>query len=192
MKRLTILVLAVLVVATGSTYAFDGNRKGFVLGGGLGVAAVCNWKVDVDLYGWDLGEVDESRTGVGVQFVIGGAFDERNVLVYEGNVAGFSSELLADESVAQGFNGAAFYHYWGPKGKSVFTAVGLGAYYFKVGDFDPTNPGGALLLGVGYEFSPHWQVGVYFTGGKSSEKYAGLTGDFEHGNLSILFSGIAF
>lgn len=185
-----ILGLATLLIAS-TACGFDGNRKGFVLGGGLGVVPVAHWKVDADFFGINLPEIEEDRVGVGLHFVIGGAFDEHNMLVYEGNASGFKSELL-DEGVGQGFNGAAWYHYFGDPGKTAFTTLGLGLYSFKVGDYDPTNAGGALLLGGGYEFSRHWQVGVYLTFGKTTDSVGPLSADFEHANLSILFSGIAY
>ena len=191
MSRIGVILGLMILLAVSTVCGFDGNRKGFVLGGGAGVVPVCHWKVIVDFFDLNLGEIDENRVGAGLQFVIGGAFDEHNMLVYEGNVSGFTSELL-DESVGQGFNGAAWYHYFGDPGKTAFTTLGVGLYYFKIGDYDPTNAGGALLLGGGYEFSRHWQVGVYLTFGKTSDSAYGLSADFEHANLSILFSGIAY
>jgi hypothetical protein len=191
-RQIIIVLIIFLFVCAVPAYGFDGQRKGFVLGGGLGVAAVAHWSVDVDYFDIGIGKADEDRAGIGVQLVIGGAFDEHNMLVYEGNVAGFTSGLLFDESIGQGFSGASWYHYFGSTGRSAFTALGLGLYYFQVSDFEPTNPGGAVLLGGGYEFSPHWQVGAYVTFGKTTESGFGLNADFEHANLSILFSGIAF
>jgi hypothetical protein len=170
--------MAVLLLAQASV-AFDGNRKGFVLGGGAGLAATANWKVET---------VDESGTGFALQFIIGGAFDEYNMLVYEGNVVSYNSDL-ADGSIAQGFNGASFYHYFGPPGKAAFGAVGIGLTYFKAADFDANDPGFGLLLGAGYEFAKHWQVAAYFSHGKSKE--AG-TWDYDHNHLSIIVSGVAF
>ncbi len=191
MKTAKILIIAICLLMPISSLAFDGNRKGFVLGGGLGFAPVSKWDVDVDFYDLGLGSVDESKVGVAVNFIIGGAFDEHNMLVYEGNVTGFNSDLF-NESVAQGFNGAVWYHYFGPTGKSAFTAVGLGLFYFKVGDYDPTDPGGAILLGGGYEFARHWQVGAYAGFGKTTDSAFGLKGDFTHSQFSILVSAIAF
>ncbi len=40
MKRLICLVLILAVILPASSSAFDGNRKGFVLGGGLGFTPV--------------------------------------------------------------------------------------------------------------------------------------------------------
>ncbi len=191
MRKMLFVFGLTLLALTTSVLGFDGNRKGFVLGGGLGFSPYGKWSVDVDFFGTGLGSYDEDGPGVAVQFVIGGAFDEHNVLVYEGNVVSFASDLF-DEAVSQGFNGAAWYHYFGPAGRSFFSTLGVGFYYFKLGDYDATTPGGAILIGGGYEFAKHWQVGAYLAGGKTSDEAFGFTGKFEHAHLSILVSGIAF
>ena len=115
------------------------------------------------------------------------AFAEHNMLVYEGNVVAYTSDI-ADWSVVQGFNGATWYHYFGRTGKSFFTTLGLGVYYFKVEDFDTNDPGGALLFGGGYEFAKHRQFGLSVAAGRT--KSSGV--DFDHVHISLLISGIAF
>ena len=134
-----------------------------------------------------LRRADKGAVILALGLIIGGAFDEKNMLVYEGNVIGYQSDLF-DESIGQGFNGAAWYHYFSDPGKTPFTTLGLGLYYFKVGDFDATDPKIALLVGGGYEFAKHWQTGVYFSFGQTEE--SGV--DFEHWHLNFMISGIAF
>lgn len=91
----TFILWAVLLLAlaASTSYSFDSQRKGFVLGGGLGISAVLHRSVNVDFYDLELGEAGEERIGLGLHIVIGGAFDEHNMLVYESNVSGFNSEL---------------------------------------------------------------------------------------------------
>jgi len=193
MRRLmlTALVVTLALMLSGSVLGFDGQRKGFVLGGGLGFTPAASWKVDIDYFGQGVVDYDENGAGVAVQFVIGGAFDEHNMLVYEGNVVGYNSDLF-DESIAQGFNGAAWYHYFGETGKSFFTTLGVGFCYYKVGDYDATTPGGAILLGGGYEFSRHWQIGGFLSFGKTTDEALGLEGTFNHSHISVIVSGVAF
>jgi len=186
MKRYVILGAALLVLLATSAQAFDGQRKGFVLGGGAGFTPIASWKADIPVF-FTTVPVDEQKPGFGLQFIIGGAFDERNMLVYEGNAAAYKSDI-ADWNVAQGFNGAAWYHYFGPTGNSFFTTLGLGVYYFKVEDFDANDLGGALLLGGGYEFTQHWQFGLSVAAGRTSVDSV----DFDHMHISLLITGIAF
>ncbi|MCB2229634.1 hypothetical protein KQH82_02885 [bacterium] len=191
MKKSAVVIL-VLLIAVGSSHGFDGQRKGFVLGGGLGFSPATHYEADVSVLSFGVGTVEETKVGLALNIVIGGAFDEKNVLVYEANVVGAQADF-GDQSIGQGFSGATWYHYFGPVGRSVFTAVGLGFYTFKFEDFDSNDPGGGLLLGGGYEFAKHWQIGVYATFGSSSlsdDEF--VDADFDHANISIMISGIAY
>jgi hypothetical protein len=185
-----VMGLVVLMLMASSAMAFDGRRKGFVLGGGLGLAPAASWRGDLDV----TPKFEDSGAGLGLHLVIGYAWDNFNMIVYEGNVVGYSSDAYGVGFTAyQGFNGACWYHYFGPAGKTIFTAVGLGAYTFRgeldfVGiDFE-NDPGGGVLAGAGYEFSPHWQAGVYVSAGQTSEP--GI--DYDHAHINLLVSGIAF
>jgi len=169
-KRLVVAGFLVSMVLVSSASAFDGLRKGFVLGGGLGLAPTASWDADI---------IDDSGTGFGLNLLIGYAWDEYNMIVYEGNIAGYKS--IADIRVSQGFNGASWYHYFGPQGKSFFTTAGLGFYVF---DFDhdsygsgSNDPGAGVLLGGGY-----------LSFGRTSDSFY----DYNHTHISVLVSAVAF
>jgi hypothetical protein len=185
--RLLILVLAVVLLA-GSASAFDNMRKGFVMGGGLGVAPVASWSTSVEIFFVGSVTLDENNAGIGANIVIGYAWDEQNMIVYEANVAATKSDFFIDRQVGQGYSGPVWYHYFKPDDNSFFTAAGLGFYYFKVEDFEENDLGLAYLIGGGYEFARHVQVGAYLSGGKTSDR--GI--DFNHQHLSILVSAVAF
>lgn len=175
--RKVLLVVSLVLLMMASGWSFDGNRKGFVLGGGLGLAPTAKFEIDNTSY-------SHSKAGIGLNLIIGYAWDEMNMIVYEGNIAGYSESGV---DVTQGFNGASWYHYFGPQGKSFFTTVGLGAYVFSIDEYD-ADPGGAILLGGGYEFARHWQVSAYFSVGKTSDGPI----DFNHNHFNILIGGVAF
>ena len=189
-RRIGFVCIVIMILLAVNALAFDGERKGVVLGGGVGFAVAAHWEADINLYGLQ-GSVDEDEVGVAVQFVIGGAFDEHTMLVYEGNVSSFNSTLL-DRQVVQGINGACLYYYFGPTGRSFFVNGGAGFYYFKVEDFEQPNAGGALLLGCGYEFTPHWQVAASLSFGTTSESVPGADAEYTHRNFNLMVSGIAF
>ncbi len=185
-----LLAIGLLMLSAVSTEAFDGKRKGFVVGGGLGIAANSHWEIENT-------PVSEDKAGLGLNILIGYAWDERNMIVYEGNVSAYSSEVassagaffgLGDQTITQGFNGAAWYHYYGDQGKSFFTAFGLGVYVFDVQDFDANDPGAGVLLGIGYEFARHWQAAVYASAGKTTD--AGI--DFKQSHVNVVIDLIAF
>ncbi len=180
MSKQILVCLFLIVLMSSTAFAFDGNRKGFVLGGGIGFSPQGKWTFDALDY-------DESGAGLAFHFIIGGGLNERNLLVYEGNVMAYTSDLF-DQTIAQGFNGASWYHYFGNLGRSFFTTVGLGFYVFDVDEFDSNDPGFGMLLGGGYEFARHWQAGAYFSFGKTSD--AGF--DFTHHHINFLISGFLF
>lgn len=187
--RKMLLVTAIFSIICGSAAGFDGKRKGFVLGGGIGFSPYIHWSVENDLA---FGEDDAA--GAGVNFIIGYAWDEQNMIVYDGQGAAYAK---GDATIAQGGSFASWYHYFGPAGKSFFTTVGLGLYTWQIEDIDANEPGAAFMFGGGYEFSRHWQVGVYISGGKSTLQLASLMGssldfDMTHTTLNVLIGGVAF
>lgn len=182
-RRLAIVLFVFLVVMVSSVSAFNGQRKGFVLGGGIGFAPLVKWSTEVGPF-----DYSESKAGVAVHLLIGYAWDEQNMIVYEGNATGYSDDEVFDEPVTQGFDGAAWYHYYGVAGKSSFTVVGLGLYAFDAGDYKANDPGLGIMLGAGYEFARHWQVGGYISVGRTTDSPL----DFDHANMSVVISTVAF
>jgi hypothetical protein len=190
-----VFLILILVCLAASSFAFDGNRKGFVLGGGIGLAPVSRFSV---------GNYHEDGLGVGVNFVIGYGLDNQNLIVYEGNVSYRNSELfsktgweteyffdggtIGNQMIGQGFNGAAWYHYFTKKKNSFFSTLGAGVCILQTSDFGSNDFGFGFLVGGGYAFSRHWQVGSYFVNGKTSNGYL----DFNHTQLTILFGYIGF
>jgi hypothetical protein len=183
MKKVFVMATVALVLLCGTSMAFNSERKGFVLGGGAGLAVESNFSADLP----DPFEFKDNGVGFGLSFIIGGAFSEKDMLVYEGNVTGWNSDRI-DASITQGFNGAAWYHYFGPAGRSPFTVGGVGLYLFSAEGYEDNDFGLGILVGGGYEFAKHWQVGGYFSFGKTSDPIL----DYNHHHISILVSGIAF
>jgi len=182
MRQIVIAVTMMLVLATGSVSAFDGNRKGFILGGGLGVAPVSKWDGG--------GGFDESKAGGGANFIIGYGWNEFNLIVAEGNISAYDSDYGA--TIYQGFSGACWYHYFQPPGKAFFTTVGLGSYNFEFefsgGGSGSNSPGFGLLGGGGYAFTRHFQAAGYLGWGKTSEPGY----DYDHIHLNVLVSVVGF
>ena len=147
MRKGTLVIALALIGLAGAAFGFDGNRRGFVLGGGFGLAPESSWSTDA------LGTMgnDDNGIGFGMSLIIGGSFGEHDLLVYEGNVTGWNSDVV-HESVTQGYNGPAWYHYYGPTGRSPFTVAGVGMYTFDVSDsWESSNDMGlGFLVGAGY------------------------------------------
>ncbi|MEZ5357374.1 MAG: outer membrane beta-barrel protein [Candidatus Zixiibacteriota bacterium] len=174
-------LVLVLIILVSSAAAFDGQRKGFVLGGGLGFSPVLYSKTDVFDY-------SETNAGVGLNLFLGYAWDEQNMLLYEGNVAGYQSNGYNNSTVVMGFDGISWYHYFDLPGQTFYSTIGLGTYNLQIEDGPDYDLGYGVMIGGGYEFSRHWQVGSYLGFGKTS--YRGVK--TKHIHLNILVSVVAF
>ena len=188
-----VVIVGVLTLLLASTsFGFDGNRKGFVLGGGLGFAPISGWS-GRGTFGAAQVVIDTSeyRTGAGFNFLIGHGWDEKNLIVFEINMSRWNSDLLDNQpTTVQGTIGAVWYHYFGLPGRSFFTAAGLGPYrVIRVASRTmDQSVGGGIMLGGGYEFARHWQLGGYFSTGFSSATY----GNWSYTDFKVLVSAVAF
>jgi hypothetical protein len=187
-----------LLLFAHSASGFDGERKGFVLGGGLGFAPVAEWTRDYGQY-----SNRDNQASLGLHIIVGHAWDDHNMIVYEGNATAFRqreqdvipfpdeelpSLLANDDVLGQGFNGAAWYHYYGEPGRTMFSTVGFGLYVFDHDSRLDSDPGYGVLFGGGYEFSRHWQAGAYFSFGETEREGEA----YKHVHLNVLVTGIAF
>ncbi len=194
MKKI-ICVILVLGVLVPSAFSFDGNRKGFVLGGGVGFSPYSKWSTDspVDRFLRDPIK-SESSNALGWHLGVGYGIDDKYMFLLEWNAVGWDSHFW-NQTMFQDFLGVSIYRYFGPPGKSVFYTLGAGMYGFEgekiislKDDELYTNPRFGFKFGGGYSFSKHWQVGAYCTIGKSG----GGDRDFNLLHTNVLVSGFAF
>lgn len=186
MKRILSAGLLVLLFASGAAAIVDGQRRGIVIGGGLGIAPVARW---------DDGRVHENHHALALQFFAGYGIDNRNVIVLEVNGTVYSSPRYNstwlwgtdDILTAQSFEGVAWYHYYRPAGRSFFTTVGAGMFAFDRGRKYYSDRGPGYQLGGGFEFFRHIQLGLYFMGGRTWD-----ASDYTHMNVSFILTGVLY
>ncbi len=183
--RSVIIVSLVVLLGAASTFAFDGKRKGFIVGGGLGFAPSIQWSQSSSYYEHRFGDAKD-ESGIGINLAIGFAWSKHNMLVYEANGCGYESLLSSDEAV-QGVDCFSWYHFYGYTGRSLFTAVGIGFYHHDVSGERRTESGGALLLGGGFEFARHFQMGFYFGSRLNSDGP-----DVNRSHVNVLFTAFAY
>ncbi len=172
-----------ILITVHSADAFDGKRKGFVLGGGVGFAPRAAWSVS----SWK-----ETKSGAAGQVVIGYAWDNSNMIVWDIDPVIFNSDMVlrvrhGSYRVGQVFDGVAWYHYFAPDGHGAFVTTALGRYRFFYQSTGDTQ-GPALQIGLGYEFVRQVQFGVYFSTGRTSN--SGAT--YHREQITFLVSGIAY
>ena len=188
-RVIPLVIVAVLTSVSGAA-AFNGNRAGFVIGGGMGVAPVVYWSNDDQSGNHDQG------AGLDFDFMIGYGWNANNLLVWELDLASFNHDFEGmDATIIQGFQGPSWYRYIGPPGKAVFLTVGLGITHFIscLDERDECYSNGAgqcLRLGAGHEFGRHFQAGVTWSNGLTFD--GGEGNNYTHSTLNVLVTGVAF
>lgn len=148
MRRAALAVLALACVLAAflasPAHAFDGHRKGFVLGGGAGYGA---------LSAPQFGE-HENTCGLATRLEIGVGIDDRWILHY----AGKQVLDLAGDTHAQLLPMVGVTHYLKREAGDLLLTAGGGASILAAHGEENFNDGRALFVGAGYEFARHWNV----------------------------------
>ena len=173
-----------------TSHSFDGQRKGFVLGGGGGYSPYIHWSRNVD-------NVSQNLTGPNIQIIIGYGWNNANTLVYQAPPNFASSDEL-QQNIFQGVWAVRWYHYFrvqenkfAVRGKKWYSMVGVGRSVFNAGCNLSTSiraVGWGFVAGVGYEFIPHLQAGVTFMAGWGSDEGY----DYSHQTLALTLTALAY
>jgi len=162
--------------------AFDGQRKGFILGGGAGLGLTSfNQEIGLGYRGYhESYESDRENKGtVMTDFKIGYAWDNSWAIYYTSKVSWFGIENTYgdDVTIANGLGAAAVAYWFKPQAPSGFVTGGLGYSTWSLPFEDNSSDawlGGGLFMGGGYEFSRHWSVEGYLAWGKPNDTEWGV------------------
>lgn len=170
------LVIATVIVASvisSTAFAFDGHRKGFVMGLGLGGSPSVHWSASkFGLSG------TESSWATGP--LLGYSWNNANMLVLASD--NYFSTENGEVYTTLLLRGVSWYHYYGATHRGFYTKFGIGHLYVGTKYFDIGGSGFGVVIGGGYEFSKHLQFGVAFARGSGSDR----------GSISASGRGISF
>jgi hypothetical protein len=141
-------VLATIVVTifiAANAVAFDGNRKGFILGGGIGPA-----------YWWNLGYARSHATGgVETELRIGVGITEHFLLYYSGKSYWSSGKWLMQPSMASNF-------YCISPLPDLYLTAGIGmSQKFALEEGSSPDNGAGFFAGFGYELIKHFALETF-------------------------------
>jgi hypothetical protein len=172
MRRTTLLLsllAPVILINAATAFAWDGKRKGFVLGVGAGGGLASN-KPYANSSGFGAGGTTEgereSKFAIMTDFKIGYAPSNQVAIFWMSKVAWFGydvvyqNQVLQSYTIANGIGGVAVAYYFNPEGPSPYLTGGLGFSTYDAPfeeNFDGFS-GSGFALGAGYEFSKHWSV----------------------------------
>jgi hypothetical protein len=125
--------------------AFNGQRQGFILGGGIGAG---------NLHYSEAG-YSFNRGAFATDFKIGYAPSNSLEIYYINSVSWFSYNSL---SYAMGTTGLGVTKYLNPEGKGFFIFGGGGLSFFQNLSYTTGHTGFGFLAGIGYDIAKHWSI----------------------------------
>jgi hypothetical protein len=150
---------ALIVACATNARAFDGHRKGFVLGGGIGGGAA-SLKQEDYIYITQERNLKEETTGTFVtDFRIGAAHNDQWMLYYDNQVWWGSAEFISGkEAFALGIGLIGISYYLTADVPSWYVLGTAGVSFFGPSDNYTAQTGFGLSGGAGYEFARHWSL----------------------------------
>lgn len=190
MKKYFLLsCLSVFLLASTNAFAFDGERKGFILGIGGGGGSLSN-KGTLSGGGFSAsGTVTEFA--ILTDFKIGYAPSNTLEIYYISKTAWWSDSTV-DATLLLGLSGVGVSKYLGTSGTGLFVSGGVGVTQLAA-PFEQnvdSSTGFGFFGGAGYEFSKHWSVEAGILYSDMSEQAFGLTVDLSsfgvRGTINVL------
>lgn len=182
--RIALLCFCLLLVLSLQSSAFDGTRKGFVLGIGASYAPLLHWN-------WDNERITNSAGGGGFTLLGGYAFSSHDMIVYQGIVSGREVEELDPidgAALVEFINTIAYYRYFGPQGRALYVTGGLGMASYKTEFNTIEGDGFGYTFGAGVEFTKQVQFGLQYFGSGTS----GHTRDARLDVLQLTLTVVAY
>jgi hypothetical protein len=176
-RRFFVFVLFTLI-STPASWAFDGNRKGIVFGGGFGYGPVATF---------EYGDTYQKYSGLGTNLMAGYGLDERNIIVFLDN--GIWHDFKGTP-VVQGFSGLAWFHHLNATGPTLLFGAGAGLQAFTSFDkkYRSKDFGVGVAAATGYEFKKHFMIYGSVCWGETAD----ANRNFSHLQIQIGLSALAY
>jgi hypothetical protein len=175
---LIVLGLAFTMTLATSAGAFDGQRKGFILGGGLGFG-MTTFSQTLKSGGESYTSDNENKGALTTNFKIGFAQDEQVEFYYAAKVTwfGITNVYNDDVTVANGLSAFGMTYNLKPILPTYFITGGIALATWDLPFENPapdTWTGLGLYAGAGYEFAKHYSVEFDLLYGNPGDSEGGL------------------
>lgn len=162
MRNVLIAGIILIIASAGRASGWDGQRKGFILGAGLGPGFTTYSRANGDTS-------RENRASLGYEWKIGYAFNDIVHLYFAHKGSSFRATGENDEQVTATGDifGVGASYFFRPGAPSIFVAGGIGMTAWRTPFVSEDNDrhGGGGFLGGGYEFSRHISIELSVFGG---------------------------
>jgi len=175
---LCILIVVTTLFFIANANAFNGKRKGFIIGGGLGPGfTTFKETITSDWLGILEESQRENKFALTTNFKIGYAPSNLLEIYFTVKDSWFASKVYffgesssEDVIMASGFWGPGVTYYFNPETPSYFITggVGLSTLSLPFESHSEIKFGGGLYAGAGYEFKNHFNVELDLGWGKPS------------------------
>lgn len=184
-----ILIVIAMLFLTSTANAFDGKRKGFLLGLGMGAGfnSFTEESVDYNSYYGRFQKTKSPRENKGsfiTDFKIGYSPTDFWEIYYTTKLSWLHYTTLyeGEKGVVSGLGALGITYYFEPQAPSFFVTGGMGVSMwgrFAVNLFGGSGRkfadiGFGLFAGAGYEFKKHLNVGLNLVWGKPGDTEAGI------------------
>jgi len=194
-KRILGVLVGCIVLSTATgVAAWDGKRKGFILGGGIG-PGMTSFTQKVEYGAASKTSPLENKFGLQTDFKIGGAPTDLIQIYYTNKVSWFGIENIYgnDVIIASGLSAVGVSYYSQPESPSSFFSGGLGFSSWAVPEEEAnTWIGFGFYAGVGYEFARYWNVEFDLVWGNPSEEEAGLKATTNAFTYSLMINVLGY
>ena len=168
MRRI-MFISALLIFLCVSSFgmAFDNHRRGFIIGG-LGGVALNTWN-ELE---YDIKVNNGTNIGLHADFRIGGGFKGDKLMLFFWSVGNWFKREVDGEKVdsLRLTVGVGMSYYFKPTSPSLYINAGIGSSNGRsitegVNMGGNTEEGIGFMVGIGYEFAPHWstEVGIMYS-----------------------------
>ncbi len=192
MKKAIICLIFLTLICALQANAFNGRRKGFVLGLGAGYGPIARNSNESPKFR------NFNNSGLASSFFIGhGWYNKSLIAIYFEGISYKESlsHILVEYSrgkvdVEQGFAGLTFFQYGRAHSPSPFFMFGAGFQLWVTDDdhFGSNNAGIGFLFGGGYEFKRHFQAYASLGVGNTTRDRS----KFSHVQLILGISAMAY
>ena len=183
--RITYWFFVLVLLFSQTVLAFDSERAGFVLSGGIGYAPTAYTEIS----GFQNSRV--TTEGIAGSLIAGYGYNENTLflLMLEGFKTNTHTIASPSESIIQGFSGVGVRFYFDDIGSSFFisSCIGLQRYINSNKSEFSHDAGLGFLIGGGYEFTENFQLRTTFSNGQTKDSF-----NWDHVQLIMTVSFVLY
>jgi len=151
-----LIIVGILLSITTTVYPWDGERKGFILGGGLGFG-ITSYKDTL----WE-GDERQTKGTLMTDFKIGYAKNNQVAFYFTNKTSWFSRDfettgISSNERILSALTGGGITYFVNPSARSLFVSGGFGVLSWSA-DMTTSHNGAGFFVGGGYEFAKYFNA----------------------------------